>query len=463
MLNEILFNGPIFFMICCEWSVMCVFSRIYAAKRKENTVGKSKTATAHPAAVHPAAVLPAAVMLLTAVILLAAVLFADYYLVDFETASTALEPLFCFAAVWFYAAAIFRIPVKEAFYITVWSYLVTEIGTQVMMPTADMVMRNADGVGRIVLGLCCYAVGIGGIAALVKVVLMPRLCSGDTYYVDRQKILYCVLVTGGYLLLSNYQFIFWLLGEEPETGSNMITFFRLVVGILCVLFLYVQHSIETMQRAEQEVNVMQQLLYRQQEQYRISQENMDLINRKCHDLRYQMEMLRKLKDEKEIEQQLKEMERSAMIYDSIFKTGNPVLDTVLTEKSLLCEANRIQMTCMADGEKLNFIGKVDLYTLFGNALDNAIECVMKIEDTGKRVIQVAVFYEKNLLMIRIRNYCEEKLEFQNGLPISTKNDPNYHGYGLKSIQYTAEKYGGWLVCQNPENYFVLQILLPIAL
>lgn len=64
-------------------------------------------------------------------------------------------------------------------------------------------------------------------------------------------------------------------------------------------------------------------------------------------------------------------------------------------------------------------------------------------------------------MIRVRNYCEEKPEFRNGLPVSTKKDKNYHGFGLKSIQYTAEKYGGGVVCQNPDNYFVLQILLPI--
>lgn len=84
-----------------------------------------------------------------------------------------------------------------------------------------------------------------------------------------------------------------------------------------------------MQKTEQELNMIQQPLYRQQEQYRVLQENIDLINRKCHDLKYQMEALRKLKDEKLIDEQLKELERSAMIYDSIFKTGNPVLDTVL--------------------------------------------------------------------------------------------------------------------------------------
>lgn len=180
-----------------------------------------------------------------------------------------------------------------------------------------------------------------------------------------------------------------------------------IVSLLPEVIFYfpnIQNNIENIQKSEQELNMIQQLMYHQQEQYRISQENIELIDKKCHDLRYQMEALRKLKDEQEIDTQLQELERSVMIYDSIIKTGNPVLDTVLTEKSLICEANQINMICMADGEKMDLKGEI---------------------------------------------------------PASTKQDKNYHGFGLKSIQYTAEKYGGGVVCQNLEHYFVLQILLPI--
>lgn len=387
--------------------------------------------------------------------LIIVVLILDYYLVDFDTASTAFEAIFCFAAAYIYAAGILKLRRREAFYCTVWSYLLTDSAAQILMPLIELIPLRGMRI------LCCIA-GILLIALPVKRFLVQKLTTENRYHVGWQKMLYCMIIAGGYLLLSNYQFIFWRLGGEPETKSNMITLFRLIVGISGILLLYIQNNVENMQRAEQELRVIQQLLYRQQEQYQISQENIDLINRKCHDLRYQMEALRQLKDEKEIDAQLKELEHSAMIYDSIVKTGNPVLDTVLTEKSLICEANQINMTCMADGEGIDFIGKVDLYTMFGNALDNAIECVMKQKDVSKRIIQVAVFHEKSLLMIRVRNYCEENLEFKNGLPVSTKKDRSYHGYGLKSIQYTAEKYGGGIVCQNPKNYYVLQILLPIS-
>ena len=180
-----------------------------------------------------------------------------------------------------------------------------------------------------------------------------------------------------------------------------------------------------------------------------------------HDLKHQMAAIRHMRDDEEINRQLKEMEHSVMIYDSVVKTGNPVLDTVLTEKCLYCEEHQIVMTCMADGEHLDFIDKVDLYTMFGNAIDNAVESVMKLSEKEKRVIQVSVFNEKNLLMIRVKNHCEDQLRFVDGLPVTTKKDKGYHGFGLKSIQHTAEKYGGTLVCQQLDRAFVMQVLLPI--
>lgn len=439
MLENLLFGGPVSFMIVCELALIVAFSTVYQRDWKEH-LGRN---------------------ILLAVLLFAAVKALDYYLVDFNTASTALEAPFCFTAAWIYAVTAFSIPKKEALYCTVWSYLLTEVTTQTIMPVTEILSRLSERRFYRLEQMLVYVIVILGMVCFIRKILAPHLQTNRHYHAGRQKLLFSVLVGVIYLCMSNYQFIFWLLGGEPETGSNMITVFRLVVGIAGIFSLYLQNSIEKRQRAEQELEMVRQLWYRQQDQYRLSQENIDLINRKCHDLKYQMAALRQLHDEQEITRQLKELEHSALIYDSVIKTGHPVLDTVLTEKSLYCEAHQIQMTCMADASGLGFVENVDLYTMFGNALDNAIESVTRLKEPEKRVIQVAVFQEKNLLMIRVRNYCEEKLEFNNGLPVSTKKEKGYHGFGLKSIQYTAEKYGGGIVCQVNDHLFSLQILLPV--
>lgn len=101
-----------------------------------------------------------------------------------------------------------------------------------------------------------------------------------------------------------------------------------------------------------------------QGQYDLSRENIDIINRKCHDLKHQVAALRLMSDPQERENSLREIENLVMIYDTAAHTGNEVLDTVLTEKGLLCEESKISWTYLADGTLLDFMSPVDLYIIW---------------------------------------------------------------------------------------------------
>ena len=165
--------------------------------------------------------------------------------------------------------------------------------------------------------------------------------------------------------------------------------------------------------------------------------------------------------EREKEDYLDEIERSIQIYDSTIETGNEVLDTVLTEKSLYCEQHQITMTCVADGSKLGFLDGVDVYAIFGNALDNAIESVSALDDPEKRAIAVSVWTKSGLLLIQVENYFEGQLHFENGLPLTTKADKSSHGFGIRSIGYTVKKYGGHLTISAEDHLFLLSISIPL--
>ena len=115
---------------------------------------------------------------------------------------------------------------------------------------------------------------------------------------------------------------------------------------------------------------------------------------------------------------------------------------------------------MIDGEKLTGIKSGDIAAIFGNALDNAIECAAELP-VEKRIISLIGYARQDVMGIHIENYCEYELEFRNGLPVSTKGDDNYHGFGMKSIQYVVEKYGGNLVANLEEKIFSVDILFPV--
>ena len=158
----------------------------------------------------------------------------------------------------------------------------------------------------------------------------------------------------------------------------------------CVILLVVQVQQKREVNLQASVVAERRLREKMKEQYALSKENIDIINRKCHDLKHQISLLRGMADSPEKEEIIRSLEENVNIYDTRLETENEALSVVLREKGLLCQENGIQWTCMVDGSLLDFMKTVDLYTLFGNALDNAIEACSKIEDAQKKVIAANV-------------------------------------------------------------------------
>jgi hypothetical protein len=244
--------------------------------------------------------------------------------------------------------------------------------------------------------------------------------------------------------------------------SSEIFIIRTMIDLGGFAFLYAHHVQFYGLRVRQELEAVQSILRNQYLQYQQSKESIELINRKYHDLKHQIEVLRAEPDAVKRSIFLDEMEAEIKTYEAQNKTGNPVLDTVLTSKSMYCASHRISLTCVANGKLLDFIDVMDICTVFGNALDNAIECAERITDPEKRLVHVAVFAQKSFLVMRFENYYEGELLFEEGLPTTTKGNKEYHGYGLKSIRYVARKYGGTLAVLTEKSWFKLEILIPMT-
>lgn len=195
--------------------------------------------------------------------------------------------------------------------------------------------------------------------------------------------------------------------------------------------------------------------------YQVSRTSIDLINQKYHDLKHQIEFLKMEISEKDKIAYLNKMEKEIQQYEAENKTGNRILDTILTTKSLKCQEKNIQMTCVADGKALDFVNPMDICSIFGNALDNAITSAEKVENPERRLIHVTVSQEKSFLRIKIENSFQGVLKMKNQLPITTKEDRRYHGFGLKSMKEIAEKYKGSMTVSAKDGWFELRILIPL--
>ncbi|HIW02966.1 MAG TPA: GHKL domain-containing protein [Candidatus Protoclostridium stercorigallinarum] len=228
-------------------------------------------------------------------------------------------------------------------------------------------------------------------------------------------------------------------------------------AVSCVLVLVIQFGLVDNNMLRREMDTVQLLRHQEQEQYALAKENIDIINVKCHDLKHKFAAFRGRLEESEIN----EMENAVMIYDSIVKTGNEVLDVVLTEKSLTAGKNGIRLTVTADDSDLSFMSRSDQYSLFGNIVDNAFEAVMKLHDEEMRVISLDVHTTGKLLSVHLENYFSGAIRFAGGLPETTKSDKRFHGFGMKSVRMIAEKYGGNVTVRTDGGLFLLDILVPV--
>ena len=228
---------------------------------------------------------------------------------------------------------------------------------------------------------------------------------------------------------------------------------------MAVLYAYHIQVKEIQMRFEKDT--LRNIMDMQYKNYKLSKESIDIVNQKYHDLKHQINLLKSGADSEKAGEYLEQMEREIKIYETQNKTGNKVLDTILTSKSMHCQRHGIELKFMGEGQLLNFMEDMDISALFGNMLDNAIESVVKIKDRQKRLISLHVIQDKQFIRIRTENYCEENVQFQDGIPITTKKDKRFHGYGMKSMKKIVEKYGGSVMAGKTDNWFELKILIPM--
>lgn len=247
------------------------------------------------------------------------------------------------------------------------------------------------------------------------------------------------------------------------SGSNARDIFaiRTLVDFSGAIMIYFFHLqlIEVQRRLERET--LRGIREMQYQAYQHSRESIELVNQKYHDLKHQIALLRQQADSGKAQTYLDQLERDIRAYEAQNRTGNDVLDAILTNKSLYCQNHGIELKCIADGKSLGFMDDMEIAALFGNMLDNAIESSERIKGPEKRLIRLYVSEEKGFLRVRIENYCEERIRFEGGLPLTTKRDKRYHGFGMKSMRRTVEKYGGSIVAGQRENWFELKILIPL--
>lgn len=243
-------------------------------------------------------------------------------------------------------------------------------------------------------------------------------------------------------------------------GFLALAALRGVHGVVCCFVLFVQFEILSRRSLELELAQSQRIASERERQYQLSRANIDAINVKCHDIRHQIHQAASGGSTIDPEF-LASVEREVAVYDSQAKTGNEALDTILTEKSLLCEREGISLSVIADGGVLVALSPSEVYSFFGNALDNAIEAVRELPDPSQRSVSLTVRRVGSLAIVHIENYFTGEARLSDGMPRTSKVDTQRHGFGTRSMREIVERHDGTLTFGQRECTFTVDAMIPV--
>ena len=276
-----------------------------------------------------------------------------------------------------------------------------------------------------------------------------------------------------------------------EDGGNLIFGILSMVGVafigmaFCIFFyrfLYVE-------KREREKQIQMEVLEKQFIHYRDKQKDDERIRSIYHDMKNHLLVLEHQIHSPETAEMVEKLQQEMESYADYVHTGNDFLDVILKDKAGIAREKQIDFSVSVDFQGIDFMEPLDISTIFGNGLDNAIEASEKLPE-GQRVILVKAGRVQNFLSIVMENNCQKEripankaaeqkegtldkkkdsqkegiLGRREGVPgrkRTSKKDKQLHGFGISNMKHAAEKYDGQLTVKCEEGKFLLNILIPI--
>lgn len=228
-----------------------------------------------------------------------------------------------------------------------------------------------------------------------------------------------------------------------------------IVGVM--LYVYLARYLYSAQK-EQEERLKVEVLEKQFAYYQEKQRDEERVRSIYHDMKNHLLLLQsQAGNGQEVQKSIQELQSQIQEYENYHHTGNEFLDIIIRDKAKTAQEKQIDFNAVISFEDGAFIDLLDISTIFGNALDNAIEASEKLPE-DHRLITIRVNRVRDMLVIIVENNAASVQ------PISgetTKEDTFSHGFGLPNIRKAVERYGGQCSIKTENGMFILKILIPI--
>jgi len=233
------------------------------------------------------------------------------------------------------------------------------------------------------------------------------------------------------------------LGREGA-GLGFLLVLRVIHAAVSLFVLFAEYEMLYNVKLNAEVAARERLSAERERQYELSRETIAAVNRRVHDIRRKVLGDLAASEAPINREVLAEVARDIEVYDAPVRTGNDVIDTILTEKSLVCRRRGVTLSCIADGTALAQLPTTDLYALFGVLLDGAIDAVCGLDDMRRRSVTLTLRRVGDLALVHLEHYAGDS---------GAANDA--------TLREIVERHGGTLAAARRGDAAVVDVMLPV--
>ena len=247
--------------------------------------------------------------------------------------------------------------------------------------------------------------------------------------------------------------------------SDIVPVYYIIAIGLIVLNLVVFHLISEIlehSRKMKEAQILRQQSIGQVELYNSMRENYNIQRQRTHEYKNQivcMDMLMKKKDYSKLEDYIGNISDGLDAQLDMVDTNNDVVNAILNAKYYEAIKNDVLFVLKINDLSDIKVSDEDIVTILSNLLDNAIEAAKQC-DVGKRTVKIKLLSEDDVLTIAVSNtYKTEPMLTEDGYIRTTKNNKEEHGWGIRNIVATLEKYNAEYIIDYKNGEFIFSIIM----
>lgn len=295
-----------------------------------------------------------------------------------------------------------------------------------------------------------------GLIAFVVVLQIRRLVKKNEIHIYEHRNMLLVFDFVFSLIFLCYERVFhnMTINISKVEVTKMLSFVALSILVSAIMIVLLKNKM--IEKQNEILQFQEELSKRRYEELaEIISKNHQLV----HDMNNHLFMLQEYAREEDIkglQRYIQEVQQEYLPSSRKTWTGNQALDFILNQKRAEAKQQKIEFQIQADKSIYLPMTDSEICVLFGNLLDNAIEASAQIKEE-KKWIKVSIGQQKEMFFLNIINNYTKAPVMQRGEYITTKQQKDAHGYGIKTVKRIVEKYEGILNLHNADGKFEVRM------